>query len=100
MRSMVSLLGGGAGGAGGTSGGGPTLAPVAAPLAVNICGLPAPVLLTVIVAVRVPSEVGLNTTENLHVAVAAIELHVFDTINSPLSLDTPRTSTDCPPTLI
>jgi hypothetical protein len=58
------------------------------------------VLLTVIVAVRVPSEVGLNTTENLHVAVAAIELHVFDTINSPLSLDTPRTSTDCPPTLI
>jgi len=57
------------------------------PLAATICGLPVPLLVTVMLAVRAPVADGVKVTAKLHVPPAATVVHVLaDTANSPGAL--------------
>ncbi|HVO88269.1 MAG TPA: hypothetical protein VMV45_06985, partial [Casimicrobiaceae bacterium] len=71
------------------------------PLAAMACGLPVPLLVTVIVALRAPVAVGANDTEIVHCAPGATLLHVVVTGNSDgFELVTLLTATAVPPVLV
>ena len=72
------------------------------PLALNACGLPTPLLVTVIVALRVPAADGLNVTPTAQVAPAlTVEQVLLATANSEgLLLATLETATGVPPILV